>query len=72
VLTADLYDSSQVLRRNVRVESKLNEVEACCPSKAAKEAQSMEIQGPNRGPKEARDASFEKPNGLGGPVATAG
>jgi len=31
-----LYDSSQVFRRNVRVESKLNEVDACRSSKAAK------------------------------------
>jgi len=54
VLIADLYNSSQGFRRNVRVESKLNEVEACRSSKAAKEAQNMKIQGPNQGPKETK------------------
>ena len=60
MLIADLYDSSQVFRKNVKVESKLNKVEACRASKAAKIGPIHEDSRPKPRSKGNQNAKFEK------------
>ena len=60
MLIADLYDSSQGFRRNVRVESKLNKVEACRASKATKIGPIHEDLRPKPRSKGSQNTEFEK------------